>query len=64
MRRLFPVCDTYTQSRLKRLCPLVNECASAICNCDPNGPLMMYVSKMRREMEKDILPLKGFFPEP
>jgi elongation factor 2 len=26
--------------------PLDDECAVAIRNCDPNGPLMMYVSKM------------------
>jgi elongation factor 2 len=26
--------------------PLDDECAQAIRNCDPNGPLMMYVSKM------------------
>jgi len=26
--------------------PMDDECATAIRNCDPNGPLMMYVSKM------------------
>jgi len=26
--------------------PLDDECAVAVRNCDPNGPLMMYVSKM------------------
>jgi elongation factor 2 len=26
--------------------PLDDECATAIRNCDPNGPLMLYVSKM------------------
>ncbi|EGC30162.1 elongation factor 2 [Dictyostelium purpureum] len=26
--------------------PMDDECATAISNCDPNGPLMMYVSKM------------------
>eukprot|EP01104_Vermistella_antarctica_P018823 TRINITY_DN7129_c0_g1_i1.p2 TRINITY_DN7129_c0_g1~~TRINITY_DN7129_c0_g1_i1.p2 ORF type:complete len:839 (-),score=291.02 TRINITY_DN7129_c0_g1_i1:131-2647(-) len=26
--------------------PLDDECANAIRNCDPNGPLMVYVSKM------------------
>jgi elongation factor 2 len=26
--------------------PLDDECAEAMRNCDPNGPLMMYVSKM------------------
>ncbi|KAK5578574.1 hypothetical protein RB653_008246 [Dictyostelium firmibasis] len=26
--------------------PMDDECAIAIANCDPNGPLMMYVSKM------------------
>jgi len=26
--------------------PLDDECANAIRNCDPNGPLMMFVSKM------------------
>ncbi|KAN0029793.1 hypothetical protein ACTA71_007930 [Dictyostelium dimigraforme] len=26
--------------------PMDDDCAKAIANCDPNGPLMMYVSKM------------------
>lgn len=26
--------------------PLDDECATAIKNCDPNGPLMLYISKM------------------
>jgi elongation factor 2 len=26
--------------------PVDDECCTAIRNCDPNGPLMMYVSKM------------------
>eukprot|EP01097_Dermamoeba_algensis_P003897 TRINITY_DN2635_c0_g3_i1.p1 TRINITY_DN2635_c0_g3~~TRINITY_DN2635_c0_g3_i1.p1 ORF type:complete len:841 (+),score=238.78 TRINITY_DN2635_c0_g3_i1:108-2630(+) len=33
-------CDTLYEG------PLDDECAVAIRNCDPNGPLMMYVSKM------------------
>lgn len=32
--------------------PLDDECATAIRNCDPNGPLMMYVSKMVPSQDK------------
>jgi len=32
--------------------PLDDECAKAIANCDRNGPLMMYVSKMVPTSEK------------
>jgi len=32
--------------------PLDDECATAIRNCDPKGPLMMYVSKMVPTSEK------------
>jgi len=32
--------------------PMDDECAKAVRNCDPNGPLMMYVSKMLPTSEK------------
>jgi elongation factor 2 len=32
--------------------PLDDECAQAIRNCDPNGPVMMYVSKMVPSQDK------------
>ncbi|KAF2068666.1 hypothetical protein CYY_010011 [Polysphondylium violaceum] len=32
--------------------PMDDECAVAIANCDPNGPLMMYVSKMVPTIDK------------
>jgi elongation factor 2 len=32
--------------------PLDDECATAIRNCDPNGPLMMYISKMVPSSDK------------
>ena len=32
--------------------PLDDECATAIRNCDPNGPLMMYISKMVPSQDK------------
>lgn len=33
--------------------PAEDECALAIKNCDPNGPLMMYVSHMRKTKNTD-----------
>ena len=32
--------------------PMDDECATAIRNCDPNGPVMMYVSKMVPSQDK------------
>lgn len=32
--------------------PLDDECATAMRNCDPNGPLMLYVSKMIKTNDK------------
>mmetsp|Transcript_14451 Transcript_14451/g.14500 ORF Transcript_14451/g.14500 Transcript_14451/m.14500 type:complete len:836 (+) Transcript_14451:39-2546(+) len=32
--------------------PLDDECATAIRNCDPNGPLMIYISKMVPSTDK------------
>lgn len=32
--------------------PLDDECAKAMISCDPNGPLMVYISKMIQSTEK------------
>merc|ERR550534_2348171 len=44
--------------------PADDESALAIKNCDPTGPLMMYVSKMVPHRTKDAsTPLVASFPE-